>query len=154
MIPTSDHLALILKTLLLCITATLFGLQHIREASRQIKKKRFEEHAFSFIGGIVTLLAVVLCVTRSSTDWAFALLGCSFICFNPIMNRATSSNLPLEQNWVRVQSAAPDSQFAAAGNMFIFLYAILHGRSSGLRWYHHAAHIVVSVSLVGGFVLL
>lgn len=38
----TEQLEFIIKTLLLCAAATLFGLQHIIEASRQIKKKRFE----------------------------------------------------------------------------------------------------------------
>lgn len=133
MIPTSDHLALILKAFLLCIAATLFGPQHIMEASRQIKKKRFEAHGLSFIGGILVLLAVVLCASGFSSDWAFALMGCSFICLNPIMARADSSNLRWQQDWVRVQNIAPDSQFATAGSMIVFLNAILHGLSSGMR---------------------
>lgn len=150
----TEQLELIVKTLLLCATATLFGVQHIIEGARQIKKKRFEAHALSFIGGIVVLLAVVLCMARSTSDWAFALLGCSFICLNPIMARADSSNPRMRQDWLRVQNMAPDQQFAAAGSMIVFLNAILHGHSSGVRWYHHATHIIVSTSLVAGFVLL
>lgn len=150
---TEQH-ELIVKTLLLCIAATLFGARHTIDAARQIKKKRFETYSLSLIGGILVLLAVVLCVAGSPLDSVIGMEGCLFICINPIVNRTMSSNLPWQQDMIRVQNAAPDQQFAAAGSMVVFLNAILHGRSSGLRWYHHAAHIAISISLSAGFMLL
>lgn len=97
----TDHRVLITKMLILCVLAALFGLLHIIAAASQFRKKRYTGHMMMLIGGLLMLLADVLCVTGSPLDWEVALFGSMLICLNAVLNGRRSGNLHWQHHAVR-----------------------------------------------------
>ena len=96
-----DHRELITKMIILCVIATLFGLLHIIAAASQFKKKRYSGHVMMLIGGVLMLLAVVLCLIGAPLDWEVALFGSMLICLNALMNGQRSGNLHWQHHAIR-----------------------------------------------------
>lgn len=101
----TDHRDLIMKMLILCVLAALFGLLHIVAAASQLRKQRYTSHWTMLIGGVLMLLAVVLCVTGSALDWTVALFASLLICMAAFMNGRRSGNLHWQHHVIRVSEA-------------------------------------------------
>ena len=100
-----DHRLLITQMLILCVVAALFGLLHIIAALSEFKKKRYSGSVMMLIGGVLVLLAVVVCVIGSPLDWEIAMFGSMLICLNAVLNGRRSGNLHWQHHAVRAAIA-------------------------------------------------
>ena len=100
-----DHSQLITRMLILCALAALFGLLHIIAAASQFRKKQYTNHLMMLIGGLLFLLADVLCVIGSPLDWTTALFGGWLVCLNAVLNGRRSGNLHWQHHAIRAAVA-------------------------------------------------
>ena len=101
----TDHSQLITWMLILCAVAALFGLLHIIAAASQFRKKQYTNHIMMLIGGLLFLLADVLCVIGSPLDWTTAIFGGWLVCLNAVLNGKRGGNLHWQHHAIRAAVA-------------------------------------------------